>query len=158
MERINALKNCIDTKVMNLVLLSIFTGGVYPMMWFYLNQRKITSELGNDFVNKEFPVWLAIVTGFGWLLSDFAFYLSEAENVFDAMSYILVIASLGMNIYWAFKAKAALQAYTLKEFRFELKMNSFYTLIFCEYYIVYCINNMEAELQKHNIIHSKQES
>nr|RAZ61589.1 hypothetical protein DP202_26270 [Enterobacter cloacae] len=61
-----------------------------------------------------------------------------------------------MVIVWAFKAKTALQAYALNEFKFELKMNPFYTFIFSIYYIVYCINDMESELQKHNIIYSKQ--
>ena len=49
-----------------------------------------------------------------------------------------------------------LEKYALNEFKFELKMNPFYTFIFSIYYIVYCINDMESELQKHNIIYSKQ--
>ena len=61
-----------------------------------------------------------------------------------------------MFLVWAFKAKKSLQAYALNEFKFELKMNPFYTFIFNIYYIVYCINDMGAELQKHNIIHNKQ--
>ncbi len=155
-QNINILKRVIDTKVMNFVLLSVVTCGIYPMMWLYMNQPKLAEEMKNEFVAKDYPLWLAIVTGLGWLLSDIGIELSENENIFDLLSGLLSIASAVMIILWAFKAKSALQAYALNEFKFELKMNPFYTFIFNIYYIVYCINDMESELQKHNIIHSKQ--
>lgn len=153
---INTLKDSINTKVLNFVLLTIATGGIYPMMWLYLNQRKMTEELKNSFVAKDFPLWLAIATGCGWLLSDIGTAISYDVTVFDHVATLLSLASGIMLIVWAFKAKAALQAYALNEFKFELKMNPFYTFIFNVYYIVYCINDMESELQKHKIIFSQQ--
>ena len=156
MNDINLLKNKIDTKVTKFVLLSVVTGGIYPMMWLFLNQTKLTEEMKNEFVAKDYPLWLAIVTGFGWLLIDFSYAVSDTETILDHIATLLSVASAVMLIVWAFKAKSALQAYALNEFKFELKMNPFYTFIFSIYYIVYCINDMESELQKHNIIHSKQ--
>ncbi|CNJ28728.1 MULTISPECIES: DUF4234 domain-containing protein [Pectobacterium] len=158
MNDINLLKNKIDTKVTKFVLLSVVTGGIYPMMWLFLNQSKLTEEMKNEFVAKDYPLWLAIVTGFGWLLIDVSYAVSDTETILDHIATLLSVASAVMLIVWAFKAKSALQAYALNEFKFELKMNPFYTFIFSIYYIVYCINDMESELQKHNIIHSKQHS
>lgn len=158
MNDINLLKNKIDTKVTKFVLLSVVTGGIYPMMWLFLNQSKLTEEMKNEFVAKDYPLWLAIVTGFGWLLIDVSYAVSDTETILDHIATLLSVASAVMLIVWAFKAKSALRAYALNEFKFELKMNPFYTFIFSIYYIVYCINDMESELQKHNIIHSKQNS
>lgn len=155
MENINALKNKIDTKVAKFVLLSVVTGGIYPMMWLYLNQPKLTEHMKNEFVAKDYPLWLAIVTGFGWLLSDIGIAVSDNVTVFDLVAKQLMYASMIMYLVWAFKAKKALQAYTLNEFKFEVKMNLFYTFIFNIFYIVYCINDLEPKLQKHNIIHSR---
>ncbi|HHQ6575723.1 TPA: hypothetical protein ACSTLY_003154 [Serratia fonticola] len=152
----STLKESINTKVINFVLLTVATGGIYPMMWLYLNQQKITEELKNSFVAKDFPLWLAIVTGFGWLLVDISYSISDTETALDHIATLLSVASAVMLIVWAFKAKAALQAYALNEFKFELKMNPFYTFIFNVYYIVYCINDMESELKKHKIIFSQQ--
>ncbi|CAM7268843.1 TPA: DUF4234 domain-containing protein [Escherichia coli] len=154
---INILKNNINTKVSNFVLLSIVTGGIYPMMWLYLNQTKITEETKNEFVAKDYPLWLAIVTGFGWLLSDIGIAISDDMTAFDYVATLLSWTSAVMIIFWAFKAKSALQTYALNEFKFELKMNPFYTFIFNIYYITYCINDMEAEFQKHKIIFSQQQ-
>ncbi|GKQ27787.1 hypothetical protein NUBL17187_55830 [Klebsiella michiganensis] len=89
-------------------------------------------------------------------MTDISYSVSESETVLDHVATLLSVASTVMIIVWAFKAKTALQAYALNEFKFELKMNPFYTFIFSIYYIVYCINDMESELQKHNIIYSKQ--
>lgn len=155
--KVTFLKDSINIKVPSFVLLSIVTGGIYPMMWLYLNQSKITEEIKNDFVAKDYPLWLAIVTGFGWLLSDIGIAISDDMTVFDYIANLLSLASAVMIIVWAFKAKGALQTYALNKFKFELKMNPFYTFIFNIYYITYCINDMEAELQKHKIIFSQQQ-
>ncbi|MDM2796253.1 hypothetical protein OGY16_02825, partial [Citrobacter sp. Cpo131] len=84
-----------------------------------------------------------------------SYVVSDTETILDHIATLLSVASAVMLIVWAFKAKLALQAYALNEFKFELKMNPFYTFIFSIYYIVYCINDMESELQKHNVIYRK---
>lgn len=155
-KNVNTLKDSINTKVMNFLLLSIATGGIYPMMWLYLNQKKLTEEMKSNFVANDYPLWLAVTTGFGWLLVDISYAISDTETVLDHIATLLSVASAVMLIVWSFKAKTALQAYALNEFKFELKMNPFYTFIFNVYYIVYCINDMESELKKHNIIFSQQ--
>lgn len=153
---VNTLKDSINTKVLNFFLLTIATGGIYPMMWLYLNQKKLTEEMKSNFVANDYPLWLAVVTGFGWLLVDISYAISDTETALDHIASLLSVASAVMLIVWSFKAKTALQAYVLNEFKFELKMNPFYTFIFNIYYIVYCINDMESELQKHNIIFCQQ--
>jgi hypothetical protein len=152
---VNTLKDSINTKVLNFFLLTIATGGIYPMMWLYLNQKKLTEEMKSNFIANDYPLWLAVVTGFGWLLVDISYAISDTETVLDHVASLLSIASAVMLIVWSFKAKTALQVYALNEFKFELKMNPFYTFIFNVYYIVYCINDMESALKKHNIIYSQ---
>lgn len=157
-KNVNTLKDSINTKVLNFFLLSIATGGIYPMMWLYLNQKKLTEEMKSNFVANDYPLWLAVVTGFGWLLVDISYAIRDTETVLDHIATLLSVASAVMLIVWSFKAKTALQAYALNEFKFDLKMNPFYTFIFNIYYIVYCINDMESELKKHKIIFSQQKS
>lgn len=155
MNDINSLKNSLDTKVLNFVLLTAVTGGMYPLMWLFLNQKKLTEAIKDNFVDSNYPLWIAIATGLGWFLSDFSYEISDEETILDHIATLLTFASGIMYIVWGFKAKTALQAYVLKEFKFELKMNVFYTFIFNIYYIVYCINSMESEHQKHKIIFSQ---
>jgi hypothetical protein len=158
MNDINLLKGSLDTKVLNLVILTVVTGGIYPLMWLFLNQRKLTEAMKDNFVDSNYPLWIAVATGLGWFLSDFSYEISDEDTILDYIAALLSFASVVMYIVWGFKAKAAIQAYALKEFKFELKMNMFYTFIFNIYYIVYCINNMGAEHQKHKIIFSQQQS
>ncbi|WP_199063889.1 DUF4234 domain-containing protein [Serratia sp. ASV30] len=157
-KNVNILKDSINTKVLNFVLLTVATGGIYPMMWLYVNQKKLTEEMKSNFVANDYPLWLAVVTGFGWLLVDISYAISDTETVLDHIATLLSVASAIMLIVWSFKAKAALQSYALNEFKFELKMNPFYTFIFNIYYIVYCMNDMESEFQKHKIIFNQKNS
>lgn len=149
---VNTLKDSINTKVLNFFLLTIATGGVYPMMWLYLNQKKLTEEMKSNFVANDYPLWLAVATGFGWLLVDISYVISDTETVLDHIATLLSVASAVMLIVWSFKAKTALQAYALNEFKLELKMNPFYTFIFNIYYIVYCINDMELVFKRNDIV------
>lgn len=158
MNDINLLKDSLDTKVLNFVILTVVTGGIYPLMWLFLNQRKLTEAMKDNFVDSNYPLWIAVATGLGWFLSDFSYEISDEDTILDYIAALLSFASAVMYIVWGFKAKAAIQAYVLKEFKFELKMNMFYTLIFNIYYIIYCINSMGAEHQKHKIIFSQQQS
>ncbi|MDT3569899.1 hypothetical protein [Cronobacter sakazakii] len=155
MNDIFLLKNNLDTKVLSFVLLTAVTGGIYPLMWLFLNQQKLTEAMKDNFVDSNYPLWIAAVTGLGWFLSDFSYEISDEDNILDYIAALLSLASVVMYIVWGFKAKTALQAYTLKEYKFELKMNIFYTILFNVYYIVYCINSMESECKKHKIIFSQ---
>jgi hypothetical protein len=86
---------------------------------------------------------------------DFSYEISDKDTILDYLAALLSFVSVVMYIIWGFKAKTSLQAYALKEFKFELKMNVFYTFLFNVYYIVYCVNSMESEYQKHKIIFSQ---
>lgn len=148
MNDINLLKNNLDTKVLNFVLLTAITGGIYPLMWLFLNQRKLTEAMKANFVDSNYPLWIAAATGLGWFLSDFSYEISDEDNILDYIAVLLSFASVVMYIVWGFKAKTALQAYALKEFKFELKMNVLYTFIYNVYYIVYYVNNVESKYQE----------
>lgn len=73
MNNINLLKNSLDTKILNFVLLTAVTGGVYPLMWLFLYQRKLTEAMKDNFVDSNYPLWFAIATGLGWFLSDISY-------------------------------------------------------------------------------------
>ncbi|QMD26100.1 hypothetical protein HVZ46_16720 [Citrobacter freundii] len=147
----NSLKNSLNTKVLKFVLLTAATGGIYPLMWLYLNQRKLTEAMKDNFVDKNYPLWIAVATGLGWFLSDFSYEISDEDTKLDYIDPLLSFVSVVMYIVWGFKAKVALQAYALNEFKFELKINTFYTFytfLFNIYYIVYYINSMKYEHHK----------
>jgi len=102
-------------------------------------------------------LWCVNQRGAGQL-TDLSYSVREGETVLEHIATLLSVASTVMTIVWAFKAKTALSDYSLNEFKFELKMNPFHMFVFIIYYIVSFINDMESELKKRNIIHSKQAS
>ncbi|WP_049191998.1 hypothetical protein, partial [Serratia marcescens] len=106
-----------------------------------------------------FIIWLAVCFGlsrqFGVMASpDLAGYDTGSDTLL-VLSAILSFATGVMYIVWAFKARAALRHYALNTFRFDLRMNAFYTVAFNVFYITYCINDMPQALAKHRIIHGQ---
>lgn len=87
------------------------------------------------------------------MVSSDVYGYDPTSDTLLALSGILSLACAVMYVVWAFKARVALRHYALNTFRFDLKMNAFYTVIFTVFYITYCINDMQQALAKHRIIH-----
>lgn len=146
MLNINELKDQVDTKTINLVLLSLATAGIYPILWLYNNYKVIDKATSSTTANDTYIIWIAVCVGIGGAFSGLG------EDVMDVLSGILSIASAALYIVWAFRAKKALQEYVLNTHKIDFKMNSFYTFVFNIYYINYCINDLPEAKRKHDVI------
>jgi hypothetical protein len=72
----------------------------------------------------------------------------------ETMIVIGLLISLPGNVLyvvWAFKAKQALQEYCLDEFKIDLKVNLFYTVLMNVFCINYCINDLPEAQRKNQI-------
>ncbi|PHI30966.1 hypothetical protein [Budvicia aquatica] len=157
MQDISTLKNALKTNTLSFVLLSLVSGWIYTLMWLYKNQSIMTDTINNKFSQGSFIIWIAVCFGLSNQLSNIvSIGVDEYGSGYDSVVILVLLLSLATNvllIVWAFKAKIALQHYVLTTFKFELKMNVFYTFMFNVFYITYCINVMPEALQKHKIIH-----
>lgn len=146
MHNIAELKEKLNTKTLHLVLLTIATFGIYPLLWLtrhYETFNRITKKPTIDMNN---IVWMAVCLGIGSSLSGSH---NESINLIVLLSFLTVSI---LEIVWAFKAKAALQEYVLNEFKIELRMNAFYTFGLTIFYINYCINDLPEVLRKNQIL------
>ena len=143
---ITDLKDALNTKTVHLVLLSIVTAGIYPLMWMYQNTAVIERITKGQIADRTFIIWLAICAGLGAAFSGTA---SVGVNLIGGL---LSIASWVLYIVWAFKAKSALQEYALTEHRLDLRLNWFYTLLFTVYYINYCANDLSEDKRRQDIV------
>jgi len=146
MSVITELKDKINTKTVNLVLLTIATAGIYPILWLYTNYPVIDAITKKRTADNTFIIWIAVCAGLGGALAG------TGEDVLDVISLLLTLASSVLYIVWAFKAKSALQEYALTEHKIDLRMNGFYTFLFNVYYINYCINDLPEAQRKQQIL------
>ncbi|CAI1115644.1 DUF4234 domain-containing protein [Serratia proteamaculans] len=154
---ISTLSQRLNTRTLHFVLLTLVTCGIWPLLWLYKKQDIISDTTGYPVCGNLFIIWLAACFGlsrqFGMMASpDLAGYDTSSDTLL-VLSAVLSLACGVMYIVWAFKARAALRHYALNTFRFDLKMNAFYTVLFNVFYITYCINDMSQALAKHRIIH-----
>jgi hypothetical protein len=152
MSTITDLKDKINTKTINLVLLGIATAGIYPILWLHKNYPIIDNITKTRTADNTFIIWLAVCVGLSSAFSNLG------EEAFDILSAILYIASWVLYIIWAFKARDALQNYALNEHKIDLKINAFYTVLFSAYYINYCINDLPEVQRKQQILSGKTEN
>lgn len=156
---INTLSQRLATPTLHFVLLSIVTFGVWPLLWLYKKQEIISETTGYPLYGNLFIIWLAVCFGVGRQMAAMASPgLAGYDPTSDALlglSAVLSLACAVMYIVWAFKARTALRHYALTTFRFDLKMNAFYTVLFNVFYITWCINDMPQALAKHRIIHQQ---
>lgn len=150
MTSITQLKDTVNTKTVNLVLLTIATGGIYPILWLYKNSPTISSITKKQISDDTFIIWLAVCVGLGGALAG------SGEESLDIIAGILTIAGGVLYIVWGFKARASLQEYALHEHKIDLRMNGFYTFMFNVYYINYCINDLPEAKRKQDILSGNQ--
>ncbi|MEI9745537.1 DUF4234 domain-containing protein [Enterobacter ludwigii] len=157
MNDISLLSQRLATPTLHFVLLSIVTCGVWPLLWLYKKQEIISETTGYPLYGNLFIIWLAVCFGlgrqFGVMASPDLAGFDPTSDTLLGLSAVLSFACGVMYIVWAFKARTALRHYALNTFRFDLKMNAFYTVVFNVFYITYCINDMPHALAKHRIIH-----
>jgi hypothetical protein len=146
MSAINEIKDKIDTKTLNLVLLTIVTAGIYLFLWLYRSNQIISDTTKVRLVDNTYIVWLAVCLG---LSGAFA---GTGEEVMDVLSGMLVIATNVLYIVWSFKAKKVISEYALTEHKIDLRMNAFYTFFLSAFYINYCINDLPEEQRKQQIL------
>ncbi len=159
MSSITTLKDKLATPTLHFALLSVATGGIYPLLWLWKHQDTVMQETGREFSSPLLVIWMAVCFGLAAVLRPYTTpqidplnYTLHTPMAIIAITFILTMALMVLYIVWAFKARAALQHYALTQFRFELKMNVFYTLAFSVYYINYCINALPEALAKHQLL------
>lgn len=143
----NKLKEKVNTKTLNFVLLSIVTLGIFNIMWLFKNNNIIEDVLGEKILDNRVIIVLATIIGWSSALSS--------EPDLAVITGLLSIASGIFYIVWAFKAKKALQKMMLNDHKIDYTMNSFYTFFFNVYYINFCINELEDEVAKSNVLSEK---
>jgi len=151
MSSINTLRDRISSKTWNLVLLTAATGGIYPLMWLYRNNKVINEVTETQIVSDIYLIWIAVCVGLNGAL------VRTEDDSLIILAGLLGIASATLYVVWAFKAKKALEEYCLNQYKIDIRMNGLYTFLFTIYYINYCINDLEEVERKHKILNSKTE-
>lgn len=131
MRDIEELKNETRITTGKMVLLTIATSGLFPLLWLWRHQPAIDRVTGTKTASNAYLLWLAACVGF---------YLSLSSN--PLIGLVPALALTVLYVIWAFRAKTALQDYAARAHGLDLRMNAFYALIFTCYYINYCINDL----------------
>ena len=151
MPAIHDLKDQVNIKTTNLVLLTVATAGLYPLLWVWQNSRVVGSTTQQAVVGQTYIIWMAVLAGWSGVMASVP---DESVNVFGGL---LNIALAVLYIVWAFKAKKCVEEYALREFRVDPRMNSFYTFALNIFYINYCINDLPEAERKQRLLSGQPE-
>jgi len=142
MSDISALKERNNIKTLHLFLLMLITMGLYSIVWIHKTQASIEEITKIKTMSFSYFIWYLALLGIG----SFAQGLGNLDVIL--LGNVLLVASGLLVIIWVFRARGALRTYALAEHNFELRMNVFYTLLFLDYYVNYCINDLPAAKEK----------
>lgn len=146
MANVSELKDRINTKTWTLVLLTLATVGIYPILWLWRHGPAIEQTTSRSLGGDLFLVWIAVCAGWSGASAG------SGEVALDVISLMISIALAVLYIVWAFQARSALQQYALNVHGVDLRMNGFYTFLFTVYYINYCINDLPEAKRKQEIL------
>lgn len=140
------LKDEIQSKTLHLILLTIVTSGLYPLLWLTRHHDTFNRITKKQTINMKYIVWMAIFTGICLALRD-----ARDKSAILMFFGAYIVGSI-LFLIWAFRAKSALQNYALNTFKIDLRMNPVYTFFFTIFYINYCINDLPEVLRRQKIL------
>ncbi|WP_076540412.1 hypothetical protein [Shewanella sp. UCD-KL21] len=142
MTNIKELPEKINTKTSRLFWLTLFSGGIFPIIWLFAKYPKMDKVTSIRTADDSFIISIAVSFGLGGALchSDWA--------LLSGLGSLLLVFALFLYVFWAFRARAALQDYAQVNFSFDYKMSKVLTLLLNIFYINYCINRLPAEQRK----------
>lgn len=149
MSSLNTLKDRLATSTWKLVLLTVATAGLYPILWLAQTTQLLREETKARVVATWYPIWLIGVAG--WVS---ALYSTRDRDLAEFASGLTLGMAI-LYIVWAFKAKKALEEYAINQYRVDPKMNSFFTFFLNIYYINYCINDLPDEERKQKVLNNQ---
>ena len=146
MQNISELKEKINMTTWKLVLLTIATCGIYPILWLTIHYKTINTVTKKPTIDTTYIIWIGACIGFSNGLKG------TYNETLNLLVLFLSVAGYVLYVVWAFKAKNALQEYALNEHKVDLRMNPFYTILFHIFYINYCINDLPEAKRKQQIL------
>ena len=144
MSEVTDLQNQVDIKTGQFVALTLATCGFYLPYWMLLNTKKIEEITKAKIMEYKVLFFMIGLSGWG----------ASVQGIPGAIQFslILSLAASAIYIYWAFKARKAIQEYALNTHKIDLPMNAFYTFILGAFYINYCINDLPDVMRKKLIL------
>ncbi|WP_394496025.1 hypothetical protein [Shewanella sp. ENK2] len=139
---IKELPEKINTKTSRLFWLTVFTGGIYPILWLFAKYPKMDDITSIRTADDSFVITIAVCFGLGGVLTH------SDMGLFGFVGNMMLLIAFGLYVFWSFRARAAIQDYAHVNFDIDYKMNKLFTVIFNIFYINYCINQLPEEQQK----------
>lgn len=149
-DRISSLTDKIGMKTLHLVLLAIASGGIYLIVWL-VERYKVFNEMADkEIISKDFITTIAILMGISKMLA------SSLNYNLASLAFFINIAVGIMFIVAAFKISKAMEYFYAKNFKLDLKFNTFYLVIFDLFYINYYINELVEIERKESLLNKKE--
>lgn len=146
MSSITALKDRLATSTWKLVLLTVATAGLYPILWLAQTTNLIKDVTKTSVVADHYAIWMIGVAGWSGVL------VGAKDRDLNEFGTGMSLGLTILYIVWAFKAKKAIEEYAINQHRVDPKMNSFYTFFLNIFYVCYCINDLPEEQRKQQVL------
>lgn len=151
MTAITDLHEQVNMTTGKLVLLTVLTMGIYPVLWVAKTNDQIKKVSNTEVVSESYPIWMAGCAGWA------AVFASAHNNDANMFGLLFNLALAVLYVIWAFKAKAVIENYVVSTFRVDPGLNNAYAIIFNIFYICYCINDLPEAQKKQQLLSGSRE-
>jgi len=143
------------------VLFTMLTVGFFPLMWLWKNMDSLNNELGEEVVKKSFVLTMAILLGLSFAINNVILQLIVNAKTYQDLAnaaafswvvFLLQLATSICEIILVFQIKKSFETYVMKNYKFVVNLNGFWTFLFNIFYIIYRMNSLESDIMKAKII------
>lgn len=133
-----------------MVILSIFTFGIYYFVWLSERRKEINKIAGAEIINNKMVISAALCAGLSIILQTIILAIDgdfPIDILFNS-AYSILIIMIAWNIgRW-------LELYVAQEYKIDLKVNKILIILFNLLYINYLFNDLTNIEAKYNALRS----
>ena len=133
-----------------MVILSIFTFGIYYFVWLSERRKEINKIAGTEIINNKMVIAAALCAGLSIILQTIILTIDGdfPIDIFFNFAYSILIIMIAWNIgRW-------LELYVAQEYKIDLKVNKILIILFNLLYINYLFNDLTNIEAKYNALRS----
>ena len=147
----NDLTSKYGESTVRFVLYSMGSAGVYTYVWLFERYKGFNKMIGKELISRNFLLTMILVYGASMIIEpSFSAHPSSVAllQMLDLLSGFVKFAAWIMLLICAFRVRTILRGYFLSHSHIDLSINPVLVVLFNIIYINYCLNNLEAKVEK----------
>ena len=133
------------------VIYSFFSMGIYTYVWLFEKYKVFNKMVGHEVISRKFLLSIILISGLALMIEpNFSAHPQNiaTKQALSFLAWFMKLSVFVLLIICAFRIRTIFIKYFVSHFQVTISINPVLVVLFHIFYINYCLNTLEAKVQK----------